>query len=231
MSKIPKLCKCNIEDEKSPSAYRWYPQAISSFEDFLKIYVDKDVQKINCRNLRKNLAFNMQYLEYLHQTDIELNLSGAIKTINFKSFIIFCSGVIEAILHYCVCKNDLFNTKQCETFSQKEVKHKKFTILIAFKEEIDFKFEGLIKIAKNNKLLGSNDKIYTTLDNLRKLRNKVHIGGGDESDWVTFGNDFDKDKDEGRIKYDMARSALYEVFISLFNPSETEEKKINFLKP
>jgi len=215
-TQIPRLCKCHI-NEDSPSKTRWYPYFMPTYEDFLRNYIDDSYKE-----LRKNIAYNMQYLEYLHQTNIELSLSSVITTQNYKTFIIFSVSVIECILYYWVSKSSLQITKEWEEIYSKEIEKGKIRSTIKVESKLEMKLEGMIKAAKSKSLFGIDNLLYEDLHKLRKLRNTTHMYNpkSQETDWFIFNT----------TQYNLARSTLLKVFVTLFKPTSYQEKIINFLK-
>lgn len=72
---------------------RWYPQRIETYECALKL---RGTIK-NKTLIRKNFAYNMQYIEYIEKQLTELNLSSVLEKMLYKSFIITGMGIIESL--------------------------------------------------------------------------------------------------------------------------------------
>ncbi len=214
---VKKLCKCHASKE-SPSQSRWYPYLITTYDDLLENYIED----LEYRDLRKNISYNMQYLEYLHQVNIELSLSEVIIGQNYKSFIIFSVSVIECILHYWISKNNLQITKEWEKIFEKKIESGKIRGTINLESKLEMKLDGMIKVANSNSLLGEDKSIYKDLHKLRKLRNTTHMYNpkNQGTDWYIF----------GKAQYDLARSTLFKIFKILFKPNSKQEEIINFLK-
>jgi len=220
---MPKLCKCHI-NENSPSKTRWYPNSMPIYEEFLNKYIDNSY-----KDLRKNIAYNMQYLEYLHQTNIELSLSSVITTQNYKSFIIFSVSIIECVLYYSMVKNNLLKAqdwKELRRTTNNIDKDTKYTLIFEkkIKEEniVKIKLDSMIKKAKANAILGQDDPLYEELHDLQRLRNTTHMYNpkNQGTDWYIF----------KKSQYNLARSALFKIFKTLFKPNYEQEKIIYFLK-
>ena len=84
-------------------------------------------------------------------------------------------------------------------------------------------FDSIIKKAKSKKVLGSNPAIYTKLNDLRILRNKVHlqaIDNPDDTDWNSF-NRSDVN--------DMDKLLFYTFTSSIFSPSAQEKSYFQYL--
>jgi len=212
-----KLCKCDIKLGKSLSEKRWYPYDISIYVEFLNNYID-DLHK----DLRKNIAYNMQYLEYLHQTYEELSLSSVITTQNHKSFIIFSVSIIECILYYWLVSSGYEITKEWNQFHSQTIPKGKMRATIIFESKPEMNLEAMIETAKKKNLFETDNTLYDDLHELRQLRNKTHMYNpkDQETDWHVF----------NRKQLALAKSALFKIFIILFKPNPNQEKIINFLK-
>lgn len=129
-----------------------------------------------------NIAYNLQYLEYLQQTVKELSLSSVLLTQTYKSYIIVAVSVIESILFHLV---------QCHGSRKK----------MLFK---------ILKYIEKESLLGVENPFCDDLDRFRKLRNKVHLcefKDGLSTDYIEFGN-----KEYTEIRSMLYDIATYDIF-------------------
>lgn len=126
---------------------RWYPVSIEKWQTALSEYRINDTQLIQNLDLRRNIAYNLQFIEYLQQTLRELSLSAVLTTQTYKSFIIFAGGIVESILYFLNQANG----------------------------GADRKFINVINRLKANAVFGSNEDTYSELDWVRQMRNKVHL--------------------------------------------------------
>ena len=88
------LCKDCGQDNQ------WLPTPLHKIETLLSTLIDRDKGVDHHYELRKNLAYNLQYIEYLACTLEDLRLTSVLHNQTIKSFIIVGSGVVEAILYY-----------------------------------------------------------------------------------------------------------------------------------
>ena len=89
---------------------RWKPLTITYIEDYFKNGMLKNMST----NLRKNIAYNYQYLEYLSYQLQELELNAAIKNSIYKNYVIISSSIIEAIFFWLIKSNGLNAKKNLE---------------------------------------------------------------------------------------------------------------------
>lgn len=129
------------------AATRWYPISIETWQAALADYKVGATQLIPELDLRRNLAYNLQFVEYLQQTLKELSLSSVLTTQTYKSYIIFAGGVVESLLYF----------------------------LNQAKGENDKKFKNVIERLKAQSVLGAYADTYADLDWVRQMRNKVHL--------------------------------------------------------
>lgn len=87
-----------VKDSKN----RWYPTPI----DKLKYSVKIDTNIENARALHSNIAYNLQYIEFLEKELEELNLSSVIYTMIVKNYVITSMSVIEGIFTNIVKSNN-----------------------------------------------------------------------------------------------------------------------------
>jgi hypothetical protein len=129
------------------AATRWYPIPVETWQAALAEYKVGANQLIPDLDLRRNLAYNLQFVEYLQQTLKELSLSAVLTTQTYKSYIIFAGGIVESLLYF----------------------------LNQAKGGTDKKFVNVINRLKTNSVLGADADTYSDLDWVRQMRNKVHL--------------------------------------------------------
>ncbi len=198
----------------------WYPNSISILENYLSSLIKPndyfDISK--CKGIRKNLAYNLQYIEFLDRVIKDVKLSSVLYTQNFKIFLIVGSSIIESIFHYLVVSSGnakTTNLKEVEnyesrdyiigskTFKNKTQIYLKLNIPI----NVEMTFDQMSKKVESKKLLGYSFGFYSKINRLRQLRNKIHIHSSDNSldtDWYNF----------SRKEYSLIREVLYSVLIS-----------------
>ena len=73
--------KCNPNE-------RWFPTPISKFELYLMKFFKSGVDVPNITGIRKNIAYNLQYLQFQVQLLSEFKVTQVILTQTWKVFII-----------------------------------------------------------------------------------------------------------------------------------------------
>ena len=168
------------------SKNRWYPNSISSLKEHLCGYNVNQELCPHHRLIISNITYNLQYIEYLRKTLNELNLSDVIKVQTIKSFIVISTSIIEAIF-FIICINEkLFsnsNWKEFKTVGSSEFdinqesykSETKIWIKSANNDLENIKFEQMIKKIESKKVLDIESQFFKDLNQLRKLRNKIHL--------------------------------------------------------
>lgn len=126
---------------------RWYPTPTGVWQATISAFVHNEIQLIEDISVRRNIAYNLQYVEYLEQTLRELSLSGVLEGQTIKSHVIVSVSLVECLLFHLNCAA---GGKESDLFS-------------------------IIKRISELRLLGQSQKKYEDLGRLRKLRNKTHI--------------------------------------------------------
>jgi hypothetical protein len=67
---------------------KWYPISIGCWDEVLNSFSYDGNQILPDKDIRKNIAYNLQYLEYLEQTIAEISLSAVLVKQTYKSYII-----------------------------------------------------------------------------------------------------------------------------------------------
>ena len=182
------------------SGQQWYPTTIASLESLLSKSIQRGCGFVHVNALRKNIAYNLQYLEFLDKTLLELKLSAVLMTQTYKMFVVVGCGIMESLLAYLLIKGGHYRTTQWELKiimpgQEKDYNRHRTRIdshvyrkLPSPKRE-EMTFDSMIKKAESKKVLGSDHNVYAKLGYLRRLRNKVHLHLIDEptdTDWNAF---------------------------------------------
>ncbi|WP_165729592.1 hypothetical protein [Pseudoalteromonas sp. 31A1] len=213
----------------------WYPWSIAQLESILikVLYENRGYDHVYA--LRKNIAYNLQYIEFQDKLLQDLKLSSVIITQTIKTIVLVGCGIIESLLHFLLIVNG--NHTKTDWIEKAKFKgnQKKLddemvridTIIYKKLEEEQLKhmsFDAMIKCAKSKSVFGSNENIYEKLESLRSLRNKVHlqvINNPNDTDWNTFNNHHLSDI--CKVLYAIITSSLFEV-------TEKEELCFTYLR-
>lgn len=218
-----KLCKC----EGTGSSHRWYPSRI----DDLNRLLESKIVGQEFYNIRKNISYNIQHLQFIDETIKSLNISSVILTQNFKIFVIIGTSIVECIFfHMLKTANDYKKNewKVIKRFNNNfEFDGKKIQHSTEIKEKliepkiVPMGFDTMVSKIKGRKLLGQDEAIYRDLELLKKLRNKVHIYDAVQTDYEIF----------NKKEYDLMKSFLHQIFTKIvFKCSSDQEAMLEFLK-
>ncbi len=146
------------------SKTKWYPVSIERWNEVLNCFSYDGNQILPDKDLRKNIAYNLQYLEYLEQTIKEISLSTVLTKQTYKSYIIVAIGVVESLLYF----------------------------LNAATGGREKSFFDTLKRLRTTAFSRTDKHLYDDLQRLRKLRNKVHLYEFRDdltTDYVSFGDE------------------------------------------
>ncbi len=161
---------------------RWHPTYVFAFENALSNGSLKGMNK----ELRKNIAYSLQYLQYLQIQFNEIHLHDVIAALLIKNYIITSMGIIEGLFYHLVksnkhqLKDEWELDKTIKTNSLKEDNiEKKYEIIIYKKlakpTDRQMTFDQLINTVQNKKLINVYRSTYPYLRELKVIRNKVHL--------------------------------------------------------
>lgn len=142
---------------------RWYPVSIDRWNEVLNCFSYDGNQILPNKDIRRNIAYNLQYLEYLEQTIEELSLSAVLTKQTYKSYIIVAIGVVESLLHFI---NAVTGGKEKTLFD-------------------------ILNRLQSIAFLRADKQLYDNLQRFRKLRNKVHLHEFHDdltTDYASFGD-------------------------------------------
>jgi hypothetical protein len=190
--------RLTLKNERST----WYPASINNLEQHLVILI-KENAYLNLAEvypIRKNLAYSLQYIEFLNRVLNDISLSSVLHTQNIKSFVVHGAAIIEAIFNFLVIINGYGKTtnwKKIDSYSSPEftiggMQYKNETNIyekISIPVPTKMTFDQLSKKIESKKLLGQSFPAYSKIKPIRQLRNKIHIHDSESStdtDWNNF---------------------------------------------
>ncbi|PRQ63258.1 hypothetical protein BWR16_06085 [Vibrio sp. V01_P9A10T6] len=221
--------------KKSESGTPWYPVSIERLDGLLSNAICTNDAYEHTYALRRNIAYNLQYIEFQLKVIEDIKLSSVLYTQTVKSILLVGCSVIESILHYVLIVNGVHSTtewKEKAVFkgNQKKYEGEQVRVDTVIYSKLDqpvlkhMTFDAMIKSAKSKNIFGKEPLIYEKLNELRTLRNKVHlqvINTPTDTDWNSFNS-----SDLSDISV-----VLYEVFSSeLFNLSESQQGCFEYLR-
>lgn len=201
---------------KEPSpANRWYPLSISTYKSaFNKLNMSFE----NSRALKSNLAYSLQYLEFLEKELSELKISDVIYVMLVKTYVITAMSVLEGLFSNIVKSNGwwkmddkvelvtfqsndkIFEGKRCIIKSEIYEKVEKYPCQMTLDELIT-------RLDNHHDALQVNHLVYPALRRLKEFRNPIHLQKNE------FETDHDYNAFDYRVKQEMG-SILYEILTS-----------------
>lgn len=212
----------------------WYPVSIERLSSFLEKVICTGRGYSTTYALRKNIAYNLQYLEFQDRCLDDLKLSSVLITQTWKTFIVVGCGIIESLLHFLLIAHDLHATSEwkleavlpgnAKQLDGKQVKvDSHFYSRLEDPVLVEMTFDAMLKKAEAKKVLGSDHSIYAALKRLRPLRNRVHlqaIGNSTDHDWNAFKS----------VDMKIMAEVIHKVFTSaIFRPSAKERAYFDYL--
>ena len=161
---------------------RWHPTPVHFFEKELSSGAFKGLSK----EVRKNIAYSLQYLEFLQLELDEMDLHSIVTTQIRKSYIITAMGIIEAVFLHLVKSKGYAKKEEWQECSpihtnviREEEVDKKYIITPSIKLktpiESEMDFEYLINKVQEKKLIKLSNNAFPYIKGLKRLRNKVHL--------------------------------------------------------
>lgn len=218
----------------------WYPHNIPELEAFLKQLVkpSPSIRASRAKGIRKNLAYSLQYLEFLDQCNRDLKLSSVLEGQNFKTFIVTGCSIIEAIFYLVLVKNgkaamtdwESIQKVQSHEFSRGthryRIENEIFRKLSAPKLS-EMSFDAMCKKVESKKLVELGNEVYKRIPYLRDLRNRVHIYGIENS----LDTDYLKlSKSDFKNMKSTLKALLSSSLFPLQPPSDFETLAFSFLE-
>lgn len=213
----------------------WLPTSVNKYDDLLSNNIVSGRGYGNVYALRRNIAYNLQHIEFLDQSLVDLKLTGVLITQTWKTGIIVGCGIIESVLHYLIVTSGNqsttdWETKQEFTGATKTLEGKVYRIDSVVKEKLatpkpsPMTFDTMLKKAESKKLLGNDHSLYAKLKRLRPLRNRVHlqeIAQPVDHDWNAF----------KVLDYKLMMQVIHAVFTGpTFAPTADERRYFAYLE-
>lgn len=195
----------------------------------------RGIQPVRCTGIIKNVAYTLQYLEFLTQIDDDLNLSAVLTTQNHKAFVIHGCAVVEAIFYYALVTSG--RAPHTDWISQAKITSSEFNLAgRVFRQETEYfvkvpkpmlesmTFDAMCKRVESKKVIRLDNAFYSKLPYLRGLRNRVHIYGIEntaDTDYIKF----------NRKDYELMKSILKAIMTSHLFADQDEQLDLRFLDP
>ena len=123
----------------------------------------------------RNVAYNLQYLEYLNYVLSETELHVTVQTLTQKTFVITGMSIVEAILWFVLKSSgqqrkdawEITQEVETKTFEDHGSKYKISNIISKLRPEpvdVEMTLDAMIKKVESKKLLGLDGQVYKDLN-------------------------------------------------------------------
>jgi len=206
------------------SSERWYPTSVEGFKFALKI--NRSIE--NSDALLSNLAYSLQYLEFLEKEFTELNVSSVIYVMLVKTYVITGMSVLEGLFSNIVKSNGWWKNSSLESLGTTQSNKTNFSgnqyvVITEILQEVDsyplpMTLDELIKVLNHHHTaLQVSHLVYPALKRLKDLRNRIHLQkttGSSDHDYNAF--DFSVKKEMGDILYQILTSPMITAYPQRF---------------
>jgi len=213
----------------------WYPVSIKRLDALLYKVIYSGRGHPKSYALRRNIAYNLQHIEFMDRCIVDLKMSNVLVTQTWKSLIVVGCGVVESLLHFLFIAKGIHAKTEWELRSVDKGNSKNEGGVIVKRNVQEFikldapvlkhmTFDAMLKKARARKIFGANEDIYTSLDLLRPLRNRVHlqhITDVTDTDWNAF---------NWSEACKMAQVLLAIFTSNIFHPSAEQVSYFNYLQ-
>ncbi len=221
-----------IKEKGISSTGRWYPVSVDSFR---KGFKPMSSIAEGYYPLINNLAYNLQYMEFLEKEMAELQLSDVLYTMIVKSYVITGCGIIEGIFSYIIKSHgwEKRNDEEEVLSSQAQQKNREGDTLVirtviskkVTPEPAKMTFDEMIKcLNHHHKALKIDHLLYPQINRIRDLRNRVHLQKSSSN------TDHDYNSFNYKVKNDM-QNILYNILCSSSVTDSSAIRNYDFLKP
>lgn len=205
-----------IESKNYKTAERWYPTSVDRYRSAFKI----DTSIENSRALKSNLAYSMQYLEFIEKEIAELKLSEVLYIMLVKSYVVTGMSILEGLFTNIIKSNGWWKKTNLQSLGTTQANETKFgdekyvikTELLKKVPEYEMRMDldSLIQIlSHHHDALGVDHLVYPALKRLKSLRNRVHLQmleSNTDHDYNAF--DYSVKEEMGSILYTILTSNM-----------------------
>ena len=165
----------------------WYPTSIENIKNNL-IFKSKTVTK-------KNIAYNIQYLQYLDKLIKNEYITSAINRMRIKSFVITSMAIIETIFISLLRERNLIPLEEWKRGTHKHKEIDKNTVEVTYIKkktkptEKKINFDTAITLVEKSQVINLIPQTYPVIKILKDLRNRIHLDKATnliQSDYLSF---------------------------------------------
>lgn len=176
------------------------PKAVDDYHGYLERAVPTAYPLKNKRAYVRNMAYALQYLEYLDDLLKHRPLHSVVRNHTHKSVVVTGCSFMECLL-WMLLKGNGYQAKEewegdPERVGNEFVENGRTVRYVITRQlkaaapmDVEMRFIEMCKRAERKKVLGSSPKVYEKLNYLRQLRNRVHIHlvkHDRDTDWWQF---------------------------------------------
>ena len=213
----------------------WNIKGVDYYRDFFKKIIQNNNIFDKSYELINNLCYNFQYLEFLTLV-LQNELHEVVKKQTIKTYVVIGSSIIESLSEYYLYSISEYKLNHWELKSET-----KGDIETVNKEKLRTDTKTFIKLKTpvlgsmtyfsvnqkiiSKKFFGENDELYSLMEELRDLRNKIHLTN------IRIDRDHDWNNFNSKVYYKTTK-CLRELLKSSMFSSTTEEldELFGFLK-
>lgn len=159
---------------------------VQHYQDYLQASLPQGVFVTYRRAYIRNICYALQFGEFLSQIVKSEDQNSIIRNQLIKSFVITGCSIVESIIWILLKGNNLHAKEEWKelqkrvtnSFNESGIEHR-FEVrhLERLNEPVDIemRFIDMCRRAEKKKLLGVSSDVYSKLNHLRNLRNRIHI--------------------------------------------------------
>lgn len=199
-----------------PPAERWYPISVDTYKN--SFILDMQIEKSEA--LRSNLAYSMQYLEFLEKEMTELKVSNVIYAMLVKTYVVTGMSILEGIFVNIVKSKGWWKTSNLESLGTTQANEtyfgeEKYVVKTELLKKVDtyqlqMNLDELITVlSRHHQALNVDHLVYPALKRLKGFRNRIHLQKAEDRldhDYNAF--DFSVKKEMGAIMYEILTSPM-----------------------
>ena len=200
-----------LREKRLPSRERWYPRDVNELKQ--AILIDRSVD--NSAALVNNIAYSLQYLEFLEKEFQELQVSSVLSAMLVKTYVITSMSILEGIFTNIVKSHGWWKQSDLESLGETQANEKDFSgNRYVIKTELLKKvtpfpqkmtLDELIRVLDNHHdALGVDHLVYPALRRLKDLRNRIHLQK----------NEYNTDHDYNAFNFDVKKEMLTSPVVS-----------------
>ena len=152
---------------------KWLPTSIDTIKNSFE-FLSTDVVK-------KNIAYNIQYLQYLTKNIEEDETTSVLYRMRYKTFVIIAMSIIEAVFMALLDERNLIPLEEWKEGNHHHQVIDENTIKVSFERKKikpskkKIKFDEAIHLIECNDVLNLKKSTFPVIRELQNLRNQLHL--------------------------------------------------------